>query len=155
MFARYNRFFVSLILFIVTILTACQPKTTPQPSPALSLTATVKEVTGTVTIKQPGASDFSPASVGTELQPNGSIQTGDNSRARLDLSTGTIIRVAPSSLFTLTSNQPSNGSLSTQLKLNVGSIFIILNGGNASVNTPSGVASVRGSYLSVYVDPST
>jgi len=30
-----------------------------------------------------------------------------------------------------------------------------LSGGNASVNTPSGVASVRGSYLSVYVDPST
>ena len=155
MFIKPDRFFVSLILFIVTILTACQPQATPQPTPALPLTATLKEITGTVSIKQPSASNFSPASVGMELQPSGSIQTGDDGRARLDLSTGTIIRVAPSSLFTLTSNQPSNGSLTTQLNLIAGSIFIILNGGSANVNTPSGVASVKGSYLSVYVDPAT
>jgi len=158
MFAKHNHFLVSSVLIFITVLAACQPKqptATTQTTPALSLTATLKEITGTVTIKQPGASDFAPASVGMELQPNGSIQTGDDGRARLDLSTGTIIRVAPSSLFTLTSNQPSNGSLSTQLNLNAGGVFIILNGGNASVNTPSGVASVRGSYLSVYVDPST
>ncbi|MGA7192280.1 MAG: FecR family protein [Anaerolineales bacterium] len=155
MFIKHNRFFIAIILLIVIILTACQPQATPQPTPALSLTATLKEVTGTVTIKQPGASAFSPASIGTELQLNGSVQTGDDGRARLDLSTGTIIRVAPTSLFTLTSNQPSNGSLATQLNLNAGTVFIILNGGTASVNTPSGVASVKGSYLSVYVDPAT
>jgi len=148
-------FIISLALVGVLLLSACQPQPTPQPTSALSLTATLKEIAGTVTIKQPGASDFSTASIGMELQPNGSIQTGDNSRARLDLSTGTIIRVAPSSLFTLTSNQPSKGSLSTQLNLNAGLIFIILNGGNTNVNTPSGVATVRGSYLSVYVDPTT
>ncbi len=90
-----------------------------------------------------------------ELQLSGSIQTGDDGHVRLDLSTGTIIRMAPSSLFTLTSNQPSNGSLSTQLNLTLGEIFIILKGGTASVNTPSGVASVHGSYLSVFIDPAT
>ncbi|HUI87702.1 MAG TPA: FecR domain-containing protein [Anaerolineales bacterium] len=156
MSVRNNRFLISFVLCIVTILTACQPQSTSQPSPATpALTATVKEITGTVTMKQPGAGSFSPASVGAELQVSGSVQTGDDGRARLDLSTGTIIRVAPSSLFTLTSNQPSNGSLSTQLNLNAGGVFIILNGGNANVNTPSGVASVRGSYLSVFIDPST
>ena len=154
MFIKYNRFIITIILPII-ILTACQPQATPQPTSALPLTAALKEMTGKVSIKQPGDSNFSPASLGTELQLNGSVQTGDDGRARLDLSTGTIIRVAPSSLFTLTSNQPSNGSLSTQLKLDAGTIFIILNGGNANVNTPSGVASVRGSYLSVYVDPAT
>jgi hypothetical protein len=155
MLISYNRFFVAVILVIVIISTACQPQAIPQPAPALPLTATLKEITGTVAIKQPGASGFSPTSIGMELQLNGSIQTGDDGRARLDLSTGTIIRVAPSSLFTLTSNRPSNGSLSTQLNLNAGIIFIILNGGNTNVNTPSGVATVRGSYLSVYVDPTT
>ena len=155
MITKRNCFFVSLTLVSIALLTACQPKSTLQPTPALSLTATVKEITGTVAIKQPGASSFSPASIGTELQVNGSVKTGDDGRVRLDLSTGTIIRVAPASLFTLTSNQPSNGSLSSQLNLSAGGIFIILNGGNASVNAPSGVASVRGSYLSVYVDPST
>ncbi|MFZ1040394.1 MAG: FecR family protein [Anaerolineales bacterium] len=155
MFIKYHRFFIAIILPIVLILTACQPQATPQPTSTLPLTAALKEMTGKVSIKQPDAGDFSPASIGTELQLNGSVQTGDDGRARLDLSTGTIIRVAPSSLFTLTSNEPSNGSLSTQLKLDAGTIFIILNGGTANVNTPSGVASVRGSYLSVYVDPAT
>ncbi len=155
MFTKRHCFFISLTLVSVILLSACQPKSTPQPTPALSLTATVKEITGTVAIKQPDASSFSPASIGAELQVNGSVQTGDDGRVRLDLSTGTIIRVAPSSIFTLSSNQPSNGSLSSQLNLNAGGIYIILNSGNASVNTPSGVASVRGSYLSVYIDPST
>jgi len=87
-----------------------------------------------------------------ELQLNGSIQTGDDGRARLDLTSGTIIRVAPASLFTFTSNQPSNGSLSTQINLNLGGLFIILSGGNANVIRPRG-SLVRGSYLSVYVGP--
>ncbi|HEY9151515.1 MAG TPA: FecR family protein [Anaerolineales bacterium] len=155
MLAKYHRLIISFILMIFTLLAACQPQATAQPTPGLALTATIKEVTGTASIKQPGDSSFSPASLGTQLQPKGEIQTGDDGRVRLDLSTGTIIRVAPSSLFTLTSNQPSNGSLTTQLNLSLGGIFIILSGGNASVNTPSGVASVRGSYLSVYIDPTT
>ena len=155
MFTQRHCFLISSILLIVMAAAACQPQATPQPTPALSLTAVLKELTGKVNIKQPGAGDFSPASVGMELQLTGSVQTGDDGRARLDLSSGTIIRVAPSSLFTFASNQASNGSFSTQFNLNLGTIFIILKGGNASVNTPSGVASVRGSYLSVYVDPST
>jgi hypothetical protein len=153
-YSNHHRLIFPLTLVFITLLAACQPKATSQPTPALSLTAALKDITGTVTIKQPGANGFSPASAGMELQTNGSIQTGDDGRVRLDLSTGTIIRIAPSSLFTLTSNQPNNGSLSTQTNLNAGGLFIILNGGNASVNTPSGVASVRGSYLSVYMDPS-
>jgi hypothetical protein len=43
----------------------------------------------------------------------------------------------------------------TKLKLEAGRIFIILNGGSMDVETPSGVASVRGSYMSVFVNPVT
>jgi hypothetical protein len=155
MSTHQHRFLITSILLMLIAVTACQPQAASQATPALSFSAVLKEITGKANIKQPGASDFSPASVGMELQLNGSIQTGDDGRARLDLTSGTIIRVAPASLFTFTSNQPSNGSLSTQINLNLGGLFIILSGGNANVNTPSGVASVRGSYLSVYVDPST
>lgn len=145
-------------------LTACQvspgqPQQTFQPSQTQStqaaLTATLKEVESTSDIKQPGDSDFSPASVGMTLQQNGSIRTGDDGRVRMDLSTGTIIRVAPSSLFTLVPSQSANGAQSSQFNLDLGSIFIILNGGQANVSTPSGTASVRGSYLSVFLDPTT
>ena len=124
MLVKYRSVFISLLLVVLDLLTACQPKSTPPPTLVSSLSATLKEITGTVTIKQSGASSFSPASIGMELQPNGSIQTGEDGRARLDLSTGTIIRVAPSSLFTLTSNQPSNGSLSTQLNLKAGAFSL-------------------------------
>ena len=169
MLTKHQHFLVATILLTITALTACQsqptPQSTPQPTstqqPAsqptatLPLTATLKELTGKVSIKQPGATDFSPAALGMELQVGGSVQTGEDGHARLDLSTGTIIRVVPLSSFTLTSNQPKNNSLTTQLNLIAGEIFIILKGGDASVTTPSGVASVRGSYLSVYIDPAT
>jgi hypothetical protein len=63
--------------------------------------------------------------------------------------------MAPSSMFTLVSNQPVEGGLVTRLRLDLGEIFVILNGGSMDVETPSGVASVRGSYMNVWVDPDT
>jgi hypothetical protein len=89
------------------------------------------------------------------VQVNGQVQTGDDGRVRLDLSSGTIIRAAPSTLFTLIANDEMEGGLATRIKMEIGKIFIILNGGSADVETPSGVASVRGSYMKVEVDPET
>lgn len=142
--------FSALALVFVLALSACQTST-----PASPLSAAIKEVSGTVNIKQAGQSDFVKVTGNETLDVNGSVQTGDDGRVRLDLSTGTIIRLSPSSLFTLVSNQPADNSLSTKLKLDLGRIFIVLKGGSVDVETPSGVASVRGSYLSVQVDPVT
>ncbi len=149
MFKRISKTLSFSVIACVLVLAACQPGT------ASPLSAAISELQGTVGIKQAGAANFSPASAGSTLQPNGQVQTGDDGRARLDLSSGTIIRVAPSSLFTLASNEPVEGGLVTKLKLEAGRIFIILNGGSMDVETPSGVASVRGSYMSVLVDPET
>lgn len=142
-------FFVAamMILFIA----GCQPKEEPR-SP---LSAALSELSGIVDAKQVSDDSFAPASNGVVLQEDGQIQTGDDGRVRLDLSSGTIIRVTPSSLFTLTSNEEVEGGLATKIKLDLGKIFIILNGGSADVETPSGVASVRGSYMKVEVDPVT
>jgi hypothetical protein len=104
-------------------------------------------------MKQAGQSSFVPASAEKQLEVNDQVQTGEDGRARLDLSSGTIIRVAPSSLFTLTSNEPVEGGLATQIKMELGKIFIILNGGSAEVETPAGVAAVQGSYLKIEFDP--
>jgi hypothetical protein len=142
---------VSIAIFILLAsLMGCQPE---QPNSPLS--AALSELTGTVAIKQAGQAEFSPANAEATLEADGQVQTGDDGRVRLDLSSGTIIRIAPSSLFTLTSNQESNDGLLTNIKLELGKIFIILNGGQADVETPSGVASVRGSYMKVEVDPIT
>lgn len=125
------------------------------PDTGEALSAKLSELSGKVDTKQAGEDRFVPATPDTVLQVNGQVQTGDDGRVRLDLSSGTIIRVAPSTLFTLVSNEEVSGGLATKLKLEIGKIFIILHGGSAEVETPSGVASVRGSYMKVEVDPET
>lgn len=145
---------ISTLLFVflalVIALSGCQTKEASSP-----LSASLSELTGLVEMKQAGQDDFAPAAADTVLEVNGQIKTGDNGRVRLDLSSGTIIRVSPSSSFTLTSNDEVEGGLLTKIKLEAGKIFVILNGGQTDVETPSGVASVRGSYLKVEVDPVT
>lgn len=166
--------FVSVFLGLIFTLNACTPKasladpvilaattapsTVASPVPATpvtqsALSATLSEITGKVEIKQAGQDSFTAAAAGSFLNENGQVQTGDDGRVRLDLSTGTIIRVAPASLFTLISNKPEEGSLKTSLELLLGKIFIILNGGSMEVQTPSGTAAVRGSYMSVEYNP--
>lgn len=141
---------VSLLLTLALLLGACQSE--PVGS---ALTAALSELQGRVDIKPAASDSFTPASSESVLEVSGQVQTGDDGRVRLDLSTGTIVRVAPSSLFTLTSNETVDGGLATRIKLELGQVFIILNGGSAEIETPSGVASVRGSYLQVSIDPDT
>lgn len=141
----------SVVAAITLFIVSCQPKEATQ-SP---LSAALSELSGAVDAKQADDPAFVPAAAGTVLQADGQIQTGDDGRARLDLSSGTIIRVTPSSIFTLTANEEVEGGLATKIKLDLGRIFIILSGGSADVETPSGVASVRGSYMKVEVDPET
>jgi hypothetical protein len=137
----------SILAVLILALGACKPQ--PVVSSALS------ELQGVVDIRPSGEGDFTPATTESVLGVDGQIQTGDDGRVRLDLSSGTIVRVAPSSLFTLAANEQVEGGLATRIKLELGEVFIILNGGSAEVETPSGVASVRGSYLQVGVDPVT
>lgn len=148
----FNRkqFALSIFLLLIVILNACQPNPTPSP-----LSAALSELKGKVELKQAGQDAFTPATANSSLEENGQVQTGDDGRVRLDLSTGTIIRVAPSSLFTLVSNEPAGSGLNTKLDLVLGRVYIILNGGSLEVQTPSGTAAVRGSYLMVEVDPDT
>ncbi len=175
---KTNKSLIMLMLALILLISACQPQAatssdssadSAQPADAAaspesteaaasvdtSLFAALSELTGQVEIKQPGQASFAPASADMKLEVNGQVQTGEDGHARLDLSSGTIIRVAPSSLFTLTSNEEVDGGLSTQIQLELGKIFIILSGGSASVNTPAGVAAVQGSYLKIEFDPAT
>ena len=132
---------------LVAALAGCQTEEAASP-----LFASLSELSGLVEMKQAEQEAFSQAAADSVLSVNGQVQTGVDGRVRLDLSSGTIVRVAPTSFFTLTSNEEVEGGLITKLKLEAGKVFIILNGGQADVETPSGVASVKGSYLSVQVE---
>ncbi len=132
-----------------------EPTITPSPTPDPALNATLNEVAGSVEAKDLPESDFSTAADGRTIQEEGQVRTLEDGYTRVDLSTGTLIRMAPSSYFTLVENQPEEESLLTRIKLELGKIWVVLNGGSLEVETPSGQASVRGSYMMVEIDPET
>lgn len=131
------------------------PPETSDPAPA-QREALIAEHEGDVSMRISADGDFIPADAGALLQQGGALQTGANGRARLDLlPEQTIVRVAPNSAFTLSAIETNNDQPKTTLELFFGKVFVLLKGGSLEVQTPSGVASVRGSVLSVSFDPST
>jgi hypothetical protein len=158
---RKNQIFIGSLLGIICVAVLAgiaianqrKPAQPLNPTVVPDLTATLKEIKGEVSIKQAGQTDFSPANVGDILRLHGELQTGSSSDARLDLPSGTIIRVAPSSLFTLDVNHETADGLTTTLNLTLGQIFIVLKSGSLDISVPSGVASVRGSYMSALIYP--
>ncbi len=164
---------VALIMFSLLLLAACTPSgfsssgtafATPSPEPTaaatvtstpMALSAILSEVQGEVEARQPEQVSFTAAENGLTLQEQGQVHTLEDGQARVDLSTGTLIRMAPSSLFTVASNEPVQGSLLTRIKLEAGKLWVILRSGVVEVETPSGQASVRGSYMMVEIAPET
>jgi hypothetical protein len=139
---RSFRVFISTLLFL---LSACDAKPT-EVSPQNAL---LSEPSGDVTVQAKPDQDFVDAAAGFVLDEGGRLKTGSDGRIRLDLSTGTIVRVGPSSLFKLESNTPVDDGFATTISLELGKVWVILNGGKLDVQTASGEATVRGSYMGV------
>jgi len=168
-----------LALLLSLSLFACQPPPTPTALPSATsetiatetespanlvsptatlntaLNAILQEIEGSVQAKDISEADFVSAEDGRTIEEDGQVRTLEDGYTRVDLSSGTLIRMAPLSYFTLVENQPQDDSLFTRIKLEVGQIWIILNGGSLEVETPSGQASVRGSYMMIEIDPET
>jgi hypothetical protein len=117
------------------------------------LNATLNEVQGDVSAKQPAASEYSPAVDGLIIETGGEVQTGDDGRTRVNVSNGTFFRAGPSSHFVLQTLEDNNGDVLTRLQLEFGKVWVILTAGILEIETPSGIASVRGSYLYVESRP--
>ena len=116
--------------------------------------AVISEIENNVLARMSSNEELVPASVGMSIGIGGGIETGSDSRVRINLlPDGTIIRVGPNSSFTLSSLIEENGKPKTKLELLFGQVFILLNGGSLDVETLSGVASVRGSLMSVTYSP--
>ncbi|MDH5505782.1 MAG: LysM peptidoglycan-binding domain-containing protein [Anaerolineae bacterium] len=113
------------------------------------LTATLNEIQGQVQTLKPEDGLFVDAFIGQQIEVNHQVLTHADGRARIDLSNGTIMRVGPLSVFTLDYMQNRPEGPLARLRLEVGEMWIILNGGSIEVDTASGFASVRGSYMSV------
>ena len=131
-----------LLLTLVLLLSACAGSAPPA-------APTLGEVQGVAGVKLPANADFVPAQTGMALTDASILRTGADGRARLDLPSGDILRLAPASTLELTAaRQPA------RLKLEAGRLFILLadTSAGADVETSAGVASVRGSAMMVTVD---
>ena len=134
------------------------PTATPAPTftaiPKSNRTAAFTIVEKTVDSRPSQKDEYAPASIGLAIPIGGQARTGEDGRARLDLSPdGTIVRVAPNTIFTLPSLEEKDKSPFTLIELLFGQLYIILSGGELEVKTPSGVAAVRGSMMGVSYNP--
>ncbi len=136
--------------------TSASPTLKATSIPESTRTATFTEITNVVDARSSNSVDYAPASLGQILKVSGEARTGEDGKARLDLAPeGTIIRVAPNTIFTVLELSGDETNPKSKLELLFGKIFILLKGGSLDVQTPSGVASVRGSLLGVFYNPDT
>jgi hypothetical protein len=124
-----------------------QPATTPGP-----LTARISEIQEIVETRRPEQADFEAAVNEMVLVVSSQVRTDAQGRARLDLSDGTRVRIGSQTLFTLEAMESRPEGLQTLLELDFGELWITLLGGSLDVETPGGIAAVRGSYMGVQVD---
>ena len=115
--------------------------------------ATITSVLNEAIARALQTDEFIPAQKGMVLQVSGGVQTQDNGRASLTLlPEGTIIRVGPNTIFTV-QEIDTGTEAKHRIKLDLGQIWILLKGGSVEVETPSGVAAVRGSLLGIAYNP--
>lgn len=126
------------------------PEADPNP-----LTAILTELSGTVQVLKPADGFLSDAFDGQTIVVSDQVLTHADGRARINFSNGTMLRISPLSTFTMEALHTTDEGAYARLKLEIGKLWIILRGGSIEVDTPSGLASVRGSYLFVWVQPET
>ncbi len=116
--------------------------------------ALLSKIENSVSARKSSTENLIPALEGMAINSGGGVETGSDGRARIDLlPEGTIIRVGPNSSFSLPQLVEVNGQPKTTIELFFGKIYILLSGGSLEVITPTGIASVRGSVMSVHYDP--
>ncbi|MFZ2097445.1 MAG: FecR family protein [Anaerolineales bacterium] len=121
----------------------------------IDFSAKLSEILGVVEVRNSEQDQYNPVNNGFILKKVMQLQTKEESRVRLDLSSGSIIRLGQMTVFSLDPPNPLSNGVLSNIELQVGRVWIVLKGGSLEVNTPRGIASVRGSYMSVWVKSSS
>jgi hypothetical protein len=127
-------------------------------------------VTGDVTFKVPGASEFQPLASGAALPQGAVIKTGAESRVVIVFGSGSTAAIAPNSEIEITKfeqelfsgavpvdSEPSVSN--TQIRIIEGGVASrvakLKTGSNYTVNSPVGAAGVRGTTFNVFYSVTT
>lgn len=106
-------------------------------------------VSGTVEFAKKGSSAWMPLIKGVLIAPGNTVRTGANSTAVLRWFDGNVVKVGPSSLFTIDSLSRNGAAETSKLDLVQGSVYakskkIKAGESNFEIKTPTAVAGVRG-----------
>jgi len=136
--------------------TTSAPSTTATPE-GPSRSALLSELLKTVDARDTENAEWGSASEGQTISVGGGAKTGEEARARIDISDGTILRLGDSTEFRLTdlSGEPTDPV--TISVLDAGKVWVFvtqaLGGGSFEIETPGGSATVRGSLMSTEYHP--
>jgi hypothetical protein len=129
---------------------------TSSTSTASTRTAEISELRNNVEARQTTGLDWGLAADGQEINAGGGVRTGDESRVRIDTSDNSIIRIGANTEFQLLEFSPQAENSVTRMQLDAGQVWAQvtkeLGTGTFEVETPAGVATVRGSLMSVAFD---
>lgn len=111
-------------------------------------TGVVRELSGVVELKKPGAQDFTPAKIGDSLSKDTVVSTGFKSTALIAVGSSTVM-VRPLTRLSLAELSATEGSESINVNLQTGRVRVDVNPPagtrtNMTVRGPSATASVRG-----------
>lgn len=136
--------------------TAPSPYSTPTllPTPAVAREAQLSEAINSVEARESSETAWEAALPPKELFAGNQVQTGEDGQARIDFTEGTIVRLAPNTHLTIQGINQDPDNPVTRLYFDLGKIFVVLGNllgqeGYLDVETPVGVASVRGSLMSL------
>jgi hypothetical protein len=146
---------LSIIAIGVVAIGAAVIASLPSIAKTHDLSALLSEITGVVEVQNNLQAPYQPVNNGFLLSSTMQLETKEDSRVRLDLSSGSIVRLGPLTIFSLGSISPASNGILSQIALQAGRIWIVLKGGSLNVTTPAGLASVRGSYMSIWIVPNT
>jgi hypothetical protein len=148
-----------LITLLLVLAVSCNILSTSPPATPEARSAQLSELKEAVEAQERENTEWQTAIEGQTILGGGSARTGEESRARLDISDGTLIRLGANTVFKLLELSPAFTDPVTKLKLDAGKVWVqvtaALGLGSFEVETPVGVAGVRGSLMSVEYDPVT
>lgn len=132
---------------------------TPGSAAVPTRTARISELRNIVSARLTSAADWLTAQEGEQINAGGGVRTGAESRVRIDTSDQSLIRIGANTEFQLLEFSPQPMNPVTRLQLDAGKLWVqvtqALGGGSFEVETPAGVAAVRGSLMSVAFDRAT
>ncbi len=120
-----------------------------------SRSATLHALVSLVYERDSQAASYYVAVDGQAVPEHGQVRTGANSSARLDLSDGSIVRMGQNTVFAIDQLSGTNLNPFTRLNFGAGRLWVSLTGGRMALQTPLGLAGLRGSYAEYHYQPTT